>query len=78
MPDGSIIDGLDVRDISYDGIVGENGYLSGGLGRLFDGVIGEDNFEKNPNGWVGWHKKELLSNSKFVFFTILSFLNLYF
>lgn len=65
MLDGSIIDGLDLRDTSYDGIVSHDGFLSGGLGRLFDGIVGNDNFEKNPNGWVGWHKKEHLSESLF-------------
>lgn len=65
MLDGSNIDGLDLRDSSYDGIVNDKSYLSGGIGRLFDGVIGDDNFEKNPNGWVGWHKKDQLLSSFF-------------
>ena len=54
----AVIDGLDLRDSSYDGIIGQANdipWLSGGFGRLFDGVTGEDNFEESPRGWVGWH-----------------------
>lgn len=54
----SVVDGLDLRDSSYDGTIGQSNdipWLNGGLGRLFDGITGEDNFEEHPRGWVGWH-----------------------
>ncbi|MFH4981203.1 hypothetical protein AB6A40_007912 [Gnathostoma spinigerum] len=45
-----------MRDSSYDGRLSVSGNLQGGLGRLYDGVIGEDNFEKHPEKWVGWRR----------------------
>lgn len=54
IPDGALSDGLDLRDVSYDGARNQIGYLTGGLGKLFDGVVGENNFEQHPQGWVGW------------------------
>ena len=40
--------GLDVElmDASYDGIIARS-YLTGGLGQLVDGVIGDHNFRAN-------------------------------
>ncbi|VDM41070.1 unnamed protein product [Toxocara canis] len=56
MPQGSIADGLNMRDSSYDGQLNTSGFLVNGLGKLYDGVIGDDNFEKHPEKWVGWRK----------------------
>lgn len=54
MPKGLKQPGLDLRDSSYDGREKKLGYLSDGLGRLFDGLVGRDNFLTQPNRWVGW------------------------
>ena len=51
---------VDLHDFTYDGRV-TDGYLSGGLGQLTDGVEGHHNFRLDPDGWghkgyewVGW------------------------
>ena len=51
---------IDLFDFTYDGKVQDN-YLSGGLGQLIDGVIGDRNFRTAPSDvghkgydWVGW------------------------
>ncbi|VDK17333.1 unnamed protein product [Anisakis simplex] len=56
MPQGSIADGLNMNDASYDGHMNTSAHLVDGLGKLYDGVIGDDNFEKYPQKWVGWRK----------------------
>ncbi|KAE9547930.1 hypothetical protein FO519_008859 [Halicephalobus sp. NKZ332] len=60
---GSRYDNLDLRDSTYDGdeIEGKNSErkLKNGIGKLFDGVLGEDNFEKKPGFWVGWNRNEM-------------------
>lgn len=56
MPDGSFADGLDLRDLSYDGIQDPDGKLRDGIGKLYDGAVGKDNFEKHPQQWIGWRK----------------------
>lgn len=56
MPQGSVADGLNMRDSSYDGQLNTTGFLVNGLGKLYDGVTGDDNFEKHPEKWVGWRK----------------------
>lgn len=56
MPDGDAIDGMNLKDTSYDGYVNTSQILSNGIGKLYDGVTGEDNFEKHPEAWVGWRK----------------------
>ena len=52
--------GVDLLDFTYDGTVAD-GYLSGGIGQLMDGVEGPTNFRFNPDGsgrkgydWIGW------------------------
>ncbi|TKR80107.1 hypothetical protein L596_014236 [Steinernema carpocapsae] len=57
MFDGTVADGLDLRDSSYDGSARVGRYLHGGLGKLYDGVTGEDNFEKHPHKWIGWRRE---------------------
>jgi len=42
--DGSANDSTDVADLSYDGVVRDD-KIQGGLGRLVDGVRGEDNYK---------------------------------
>jgi len=42
--DGSAGDNTDVADLSYDGVVRDD-KIQGGLGRLVDGVRGEDNYK---------------------------------
>jgi hypothetical protein len=54
--DGTTADGLDMRDASYDGWRDSNGWLTGGFGKLCDGRIGADNFERHPERWVGWRR----------------------
>ena len=51
---------VDLFDFTYDGKVSD-GYLSGGLGQLMDGVEGSSNFRFDPDNsgrkgydWVGW------------------------
>uniref|UniRef100_A0A0R3RPB3 Discoidin domain-containing receptor 2 n=1 Tax=Elaeophora elaphi TaxID=1147741 RepID=A0A0R3RPB3_9BILA len=53
IPEGDVIDGLNLKDISYDGITNSTGYLIKGLGKLYDGAVGLDNFEKYPEKWIG-------------------------
>lgn len=66
IPDGSLVDDLDLRDTNYDGVLStsksQTNVLSGGIGCLYDGVIANDNFEARPEGWVGWHRQQLPSN----------------
>uniref|UniRef100_A0A914NAX6 F5/8 type C domain-containing protein n=1 Tax=Meloidogyne incognita TaxID=6306 RepID=A0A914NAX6_MELIC len=72
-PTGDIVDALDLRDISYDGwtvpqlpessknlnnLLSDIVWLRGGLGQLFDGIKGKDNFEEFPSHWIGWHKSQ--------------------
>lgn len=45
-----------MQDFSYDGYANTSDVLIGGLGKLCDGVVGEDNFEKHPENWIGWQK----------------------
>ncbi|PAV78979.1 hypothetical protein WR25_10309 [Diploscapter pachys] len=52
-PEGSSEDNLHMFDTTYDGDNLE-GQLVNGLGKLFDGFIGEDNFELHPHKWIGW------------------------
>ena len=64
MPDGSFADGLDLKDTSYDGVHEPNGTLSEGLGKLYDGILGKDNFEKYPYEWLGWRKDTYGKNNR--------------
>ncbi|MCP9263398.1 Discoidin domain-containing receptor 2 [Dirofilaria immitis] len=52
IPEGDAIDGLNLKDVSYDGITNSSGYLNNGLGKLYDGALGMDNFEKYPEKWI--------------------------
>jgi len=53
--DGSANDSTDVADLSYDGVV-LNNKIQGGLGRLVDGVRGEDNYKMD----IGYVKGNIL------------------
>lgn len=45
----------DLIDDSYDGGRNTNGLLSGGLGQLFDGIKGHENYKINSGfEWIGW------------------------
>jgi len=45
----------DLIDDSYDGSRNTNGLLSGGLGQLFDGIKGHENYKINSGfEWIGW------------------------
>ncbi|KAM3728649.1 Discoidin domain-containing receptor tyrosine kinase [Dirofilaria immitis] len=57
IPEGDAIDGLNLKDVSYDGITNSSGYLNNGLGKLYDGALGMDNFEKYPEKWIGWNRE---------------------
>ena len=48
-------EGKDLSDVSYDGNV-TNDYLTNGLGRLVDGILGGDNFKID----IGYGKGELV------------------
>ena len=56
-PEGDDADGLTMKDFPFDGI-NSDGELSGGLGKLYDGSIGADNFEKSPSRWIGWRTEQ--------------------
>ncbi|CAJ0576746.1 unnamed protein product, partial [Mesorhabditis spiculigera] len=56
--EGSVADGLSMKDHSYDGKISPENILFGGVGKLFDGKTGEDDFEKFPNAWMGWRADE--------------------
>ncbi|KAL3989484.1 Protein tyrosine kinase family protein [Acanthocheilonema viteae] len=58
IPEGDVVDGLNLKDVSYDGITNSSGYLIKGLGKLYDGAVGLDNFEKYPEKWIGWSKEK--------------------
>lgn len=45
-----------MKDYTYDGRTNASGTLVNGIGKLYDGVVGDDNFEKHPEKWVGWRK----------------------
>ena len=54
---------VDLYDFNYDGTV-KNHQLTGGLGQLTDGELGETNFRLDPKGfgikgyeWVGWRNE---------------------
>uniref|UniRef100_A0AC34F652 Uncharacterized protein n=1 Tax=Panagrolaimus sp. ES5 TaxID=591445 RepID=A0AC34F652_9BILA len=64
IPQGSHIDGLELRDLSYDGDERDDGKLINGIGKLFDGVLGNDNFELEPGAWIGWHKNDATTNGQ--------------
>ncbi len=56
---------VDLYDFTYDGKI-EEGRLTGGLGQLTDGEIGESNFRLDPSSsgikgyeWVGWKNETL-------------------
>ncbi|CAI4224580.1 unnamed protein product [Auanema sp. JU1783] len=55
IPIGSFSDGLMLLDNTYDGRFDKK-MQKGGLGKLFDGFIGHDDFEHHPDKWIGWHK----------------------
>nr|XP_024218866.1 discoidin domain-containing receptor 2 isoform X2 [Halyomorpha halys] len=72
MPQGersSEEDSPDLRDNSYDGTE-EGGWLSGGLGQLIDGHLGQDNFNADVFGhgkgyeWVGWRNDSFGMNGR--------------
>lgn len=50
---------VDLRDKTYDGVLEENAHqLANGLGQLFDGRVGEDDFTVSPYEWIGWRKTD--------------------
>lgn len=54
-PTGSAADGVSYVDSSYDGSI-SNSMATGGLGRLSDGVVGEDTEDLHPHRYVGWRR----------------------
>ncbi|VDM97485.1 unnamed protein product [Thelazia callipaeda] len=58
IPEGDTVDGLNLKDDTYDGILNSSNYLTNGLGKLYDGALGVDNFEKKPQDWIGWCKEK--------------------
>ena len=55
---------MDLSDLTYDGRVTDGGRrLTGGLGQLTDGVLGQSNFRVDRYGargyeWVGWRRRD--------------------
>ena len=54
MPDGETAT-FEYKDSTYNGN-NSGGFLSGGTGELTDGVIATDNWDDNPDPYVGWFK----------------------
>uniref|UniRef100_A0A0N4Z133 receptor protein-tyrosine kinase n=1 Tax=Parastrongyloides trichosuri TaxID=131310 RepID=A0A0N4Z133_PARTI len=55
---GGIIDGLEMRDFKFDGTTNDT-IKTKGFGKLYDGKIGEDNFDDKPNHWIGWKNEDV-------------------
>ena len=67
---------INLLDFTYDGKLKDH-YLTGGLGQLTDGVMGQSNFRLDPHGlgikgydWIGWRNetmagKPIVINLKF-------------
>uniref|UniRef100_A0A0K0ER77 receptor protein-tyrosine kinase n=1 Tax=Strongyloides stercoralis TaxID=6248 RepID=A0A0K0ER77_STRER len=55
---GGIIDGLEMRDFNFDGNTNDTIKMKG-FGKLYDGKIGEDNFDNKPNHWIGWKNEDV-------------------
>jgi len=55
---------VDLSDATYDGLITDGGRrLSGGLGQLTDGEVGQSNFRVDRHGargyeWVGWRRRD--------------------
>jgi len=55
---------VDLSDATYDGDITDSGRtLTGGLGQLTDGILGQSNFRVDRHGlrgyeWVGWRRRE--------------------
>uniref|UniRef100_A0A5S6R5E3 Protein kinase domain-containing protein n=1 Tax=Trichuris muris TaxID=70415 RepID=A0A5S6R5E3_TRIMR len=45
-------------DNSYDGVLLPNGTVTGGLGQLYDGVVGSERLLNSSYDWVGWRRSE--------------------
>ncbi|CAJ0602423.1 unnamed protein product [Cylicocyclus nassatus] len=55
-PVGSKANGIDFGDSSYDGST-MHSISAGGLGRLSDGMVGEETEITHPHRWVGWRRQ---------------------
>ena len=69
MPDG-LFGGRfgDLIDDSYDASRSKTGMLSGGLGQLFDGIKGHENYKINAGyEWIGWRAANDSLDIDFVF-----------
>ena len=55
---------MDLSDATYDGLVTDGGRrLTGGLGQLTDGELGQSNFRVDRHGargyeWIGWRRRD--------------------
>jgi len=56
---------VDLSDATYDGLITDGGRrLTGGLGQLTDGKLGQSNFRVESHGgsrgyeWVGWRRRD--------------------
>jgi len=63
---------VDLSDITYDGLMVDGGRrLTGGLGQLTDGQLGQSNFRVDRHGargyeWVGWRRQDDAGAADFV------------
>ncbi|VDM79140.1 unnamed protein product [Strongylus vulgaris] len=64
-PAGSSANGVSFVDSSYDGST-TNSVASGGLGRLSDGMVGEETEISHPHRWVGWRRDTNEGNSPII------------
>jgi hypothetical protein len=47
-----------LQDVSYDGELSSDGWLTNGLGTLYDGRLGTEDFRADSGSWVGWKRSE--------------------
>ncbi|CAJ0958118.1 unnamed protein product, partial [Mesorhabditis belari] len=73
IPEGTIADGLSLKDFHYDGKISPSNHLLGGIGKLYDGKVGENDFEKKPNGWIAWKNEGKPIEMNFTFVEQMNF-----
>jgi len=63
---------VDLFDVTYDGDITDGGRrLTGGLGQLTDGELGQSNFRVDRYGargyeWIGWRRRDDVDHADFV------------
>uniref|UniRef100_A0AC35UG57 Protein kinase domain-containing protein n=1 Tax=Rhabditophanes sp. KR3021 TaxID=114890 RepID=A0AC35UG57_9BILA len=67
MTGSDTIDGLNLKDFNFDGNTNET-IKYPGFGKLFDGKIGEDDFDSKPQHWIGWKKNAVKGKVDMTFY----------